>query len=135
MKTSSLISVRKVLLFSLFAEGVTAVALALSPGLVAQSIFGSTVEGAGIAYGRMLGVSLLALVIACWPSADLVSRPAVHALLVYNLLAAVYLGFFGVAQHYAGILLWPAIVEHALVVLLLARRAHGTRPATAVRRP
>ncbi|MGR4871117.1 hypothetical protein ACIPRI_19905 [Variovorax sp. LARHSF232] len=127
---TSLLSGRNVLLFSLVAEGATALALVLAPGLVAQLIFGSAVEEAGVAYGRLLGVSLLALVIACWPGADAVSRPALHAVVVYNLLAAVYLGLLGGAQHYAGLLLWPAVVEHALVALLLATRVYGARPET-----
>lgn len=126
-------SVRNVLVFSLVAEGATGFAVALEPGLVAQLIFGSGVAGAGVAYGRLLGMSLLALVIACWPSADVVPRPAVYAVLVFNLLAAVYLGCLGIAQGHAGILLWPAVVEHALVALLLAMLWRNARPATAMR--
>ena len=133
MKTASLISVRNLLLFSLVAEGATGLVVVLAPGLVAQLLFGSDVAGAGVAYGRLLGMTLLALVIACWPSADTVPRPAVHAVLAYNLLAAVYLAYLGVAQRPAGILLWPAVAEHALVALLLATRMRNARPATAAR--
>ena len=135
MKTASLISVRNVLLFSLVAEGATGLVVLLAPGFVAQLLFGSDVAGAGVAYGRLLGVSLLALVIACWPDVDAVRRPALHAVLAYNLLAALYLVYLGVAQRPAGILLWPAVVEHALVALLLAAHVHSARPATAVRQP
>jgi hypothetical protein len=135
MKTSSLICVRNVLLFSLVAEGATGLAVALAPGLVAQLIFCSDVAGTGVVFGRLLGVSLLALAIACWPSTDVVPRQVVHAVLAYNLLATVYIGYLGIAQHYAGNLLWPAVVEHALATLLLATRVHSARPATTVRQP
>ncbi len=96
------------------------------PGLLAQWILGSDVIGVGAAYGRLLGLSLLTLLIACWPGADAAPRPALHAVLAHNLLAAVYLTYLGAAQRPVGILLWPAVVEHALVALLLAK----ARPAT-----
>jgi hypothetical protein len=131
VKIASLVAARNVLLFSLVAEGTTGLVVVLAPGLVAQLLFGAEVVGAGVAYGRLLGMALLALVIACWPHADAVARPALHAVLAYNLLAALYLGWLGVAHRPAGILLWPAVAEHVLVALLLAARVRDTRPATA----
>jgi hypothetical protein len=92
-------------------------------------LFGSDVTGAGVAFGRLLGVSLLALAIACWPGAGAVSRPAVHAVVAYNLLAAMYLAYIGLMHRPGGILLWPAAAEHALVTLLLAMRMHRERVA------
>ena len=120
MKAAALLSARNVLLFSLVAEGATGLVVILAPGLVAQLLFGTEVAGAGVAYGRLLGMTLLALVIACWPRADAVPRPALHAVLAYNLLAALYLVWLGVAHRPVGILLWPAVAEHALVALLLS---------------
>jgi hypothetical protein len=129
--TAALVSARNVLLFSLVAEGATGLVVILAPGLVAQLLFGADVAGVGVAYGRLLGMTLLALVIACWPRADAVPRPALHAVLAYNLLAALYLIWLGVAHRPMGILLWPAVAEHALVTLLLATRMHDARPAAA----
>jgi hypothetical protein len=135
VNTASLISARNVLLFSLVAEGATGLVVALAPGLVAQLLFGSGVAGVGVAYGRLLGMSLLALVIACWPSASAaVQRPALHSVLAYNLLAAVYIAYLGAVQRPAGILLWPAVAEHTLVAILLASRMRNARPATTVRK-
>jgi hypothetical protein len=119
------------MLFSLVAEGATGLVVVLAPGLVAQLLFDAKVAGAGVAYGRLLGMTLLALVIACWPHAEVVPRPALHAVLAYNLLAAAYLVYIGIAHRPAGILLWPAVAEHALVALLLAARMRDARPATA----
>lgn len=118
----SVFSARNVLLFSLVAEGATAVVVGLAPGLVAPFVFGTDVTGAGVAYGRLVGVALLALVIACWPRGEVVPRAALHAVLVYNLLAALYLAWVGIAHRPAGILLWPAVAWHAVVTLLLAIR-------------
>ena len=119
------------LLFSLAAEGGVGIIVVLAPELVAPLLFGAEVTGAGVAYGRLLGMTLLVLVIACWPRADAVSRPALHAVLAYNLLAALYLAWLGVAHRPAGILLWPAVAEHVLVALLLAARMRDARPVAA----
>ena len=51
-----------------------------------------------------------------------------RAVLAYNLLAALYLAWVGVTHRPAGILLWPAVAEHALVALLLATRMRDVRP-------
>lgn len=126
-----LLSARNVLRFSLVAEGATGLAVILVPDLVAQLLFGAGVAGPGVAYGRLLGMTLLMLVIACWPRADTVPRAALHAVLAYNLLAALYLAWLGVVHRPMGILLWPAVAEHALVTLLLAVRLRDARPATA----
>jgi hypothetical protein len=131
VKTASLVTARNVLLFSLVAEGVTGLVVMLAPGLVAQLLFGAEVAGAGVAYGRLAGMALLALVIACWPRSEAVPRPALHAVLAYNVLAALYLVWLGVAHRPTGILLWPAVAEHVLVALLLATRMRDARPATA----
>jgi len=133
VRTASLVTARNVLLFSLVAEGATGLAVMLAPGLVAQLILGADVAGAGVAYGRLLGVSLLALVIACWPHGDGIPRPALHAVLAYNLLAALYLAWLGVAHHSMGILLWPAVAEHALVAALLGAGARRAGPSAAAR--
>ena len=119
------------LLFSLVAEGATALVVILAPGLVAHLLFGSDVAGAGVTYGRLLGMALLALVVACWPRTAAVPPAALDAVLAYNLLAALYLAWLGVAERPTGILLWPAVAEHALVTLLLAIRRRDGRPAPA----
>jgi len=133
VKPASVLSVRNVLLFSLVAEGATAVAAMLAPGLVAQLLFGLDVSGAGVAFGRLLGVTLLTLVIACWPDVATAggTRPGLRAILAYNALAAAYLAYLGVAHHPMGFLLWPAVAEHALVALLLAAGMQRARRAAA----
>ena len=121
MRTASLVTTRNVLLGSLTAEAITGATVALAPALLSRLLFGSAVAGAGATYGRLLGVTLIALVIACWPVAPEVPPAARRAVLPYNLLAAVYLAYLGIGTR-AGVLLWPAVAEHALVTLLLAAR-------------
>jgi hypothetical protein len=64
--------------------------------------------------GRIAGFALLALGWACWPSQEATEGGHVPlALLIYNLLVAVYLAYMGIGEELAGILLWPAV--HSLL--------------------
>jgi hypothetical protein len=118
---------RNVLLFSLVAEGVTALAVMAAPGLVVRLLFGAELSGAGISVARLLAITLLTLVIACWPGATAPSgtRAARNAVIAYNLFAGLYLAYLGVAQRRAGILLWPAVSEHVLVASALLYLGFG----------
>jgi hypothetical protein len=41
-------------------------------------------------------------------------------MLIYNALIALYLGYLGTVQHASGMLLWPAVLLHAVVAMSLA---------------
>jgi hypothetical protein len=114
------ITVRRVLTASAIAEAATGVVLALAPVLVTSLLFGADASRHWTPFGRVAGVALLALGLACWPGADVaVARtPAARAMLAYNPLIASYLVYLAAAG-VAGILLWPAVAEHAIVTLLL----------------
>ena len=49
---------------------------------------------------------------------------AIAALFTYNLFAGFYIGTLGVVGGFAGFLLWPACVLHAVLAFLLARPAY-----------
>lgn len=78
-------------------------------------------SGGGIPLGRVAGVALLGLGLACWPGRQAADggSPAFRAMLIYNALVALYLGYLGTVGHLGGLLLWPAAVLHAVVALLL----------------
>jgi hypothetical protein len=42
-------------------------------------------------------------------------------MLTYGTLAALYLAYVGVRGHGVGVLLWPAVVVHAILIILLLR--------------
>jgi hypothetical protein len=44
-----------------------------------------------------------------------------RALLIYNLLATIYLAYLGFSGQLVGILLWPAVAVHVLLSILLGR--------------
>jgi hypothetical protein len=61
------------------------------------------------------GIALIALGVACWPGTPLVG------MLTYNAAVTLYLVSVGVASGSTGMLLWPAVVLHAILTALLMR--------------
>jgi len=120
----------KTLAFLAVVEVGTGLVLMNDPVLVVTLLLGTEVSGAGALLGRILGVALLALGLACWPSRQRAERcsPAVRTMLVYNLLIALYLAHLGSVGHQGGMLLWTVVALHTVIALLLVRtwRAPGT---------
>ena len=105
-------------------EVATGVALIADPTFVVRVLLGAGLSAGGIAVGRVAGLGLLSLGLACWPSGDGASAQATWALFTYNLLVALYLGYLRLGGGFLGYLLWPAFALHALLALLLARPAY-----------
>ena len=102
-------------------EGATGLVLMIYPALVAYMLFGEDVAGAGEALSRVAGIALLALGVACWldRGAGNASARSTGAMLTYSLLVTIYLVYLGVVGRLAGILLWPAVVVHAVWIFLV----------------
>ena len=98
-------------------EAATGLGLIAVPALVVRLLLGAEISGASIVLGRITGVALLALGIACWfASYDIQNRAArglVSAMLLYNLGVAFILGAAGLQSQPVGIAQWPAVVLHA----------------------
>lgn len=107
-------------------EAATGVALIAVPGLVARLLLGAELSSSGIAVARVAGFGLLALGLACWSDGESVTRKSIRALVVYNLLAGVYLGYLRTGGGFVGFLLWPACAVHILLGLLLVRAAYSS---------
>ena len=110
-----------VLLVAAVGEIATGAALLFAPSLVGQLLLGAELGGIAIVVARVAGLALLALGIACWPGTPLL------AMLVYSASATVYLGWSGLAGSADGVLLWPAVLLHAILTALLARSWLATR--------
>jgi hypothetical protein len=115
-------------------EAATGLALAIHPPLLSHLLLGESVSGAGIALGRVAGFALLGLGWACWPGAQSAgaNTPALRGLVIYNLLTTLYLASVGIGGGSVGSLLWPAVVIHAVLTLLLGlawRAAVGVETA------
>jgi uncharacterized membrane protein len=101
----------------------TGLILLISPSLFGWLVLGNEFSKAGVALGRLAGIVLVSLAVACWPppGSKSTSLSTLRALLIYNLLATLYLVYLGIEQRVGGILLWPAAVLHATLLLLTIR--------------
>jgi hypothetical protein len=106
---------KNALSFAAVAEVATGLGLLIVPSLVGQLLLGEQLTGVAIPVARVAGIALIALGIACWPGPPLVG------MLTYSGAATLYLAYLGFAG-LSGILLWPAVVLHAILTALLA---HG----------
>ena len=116
-----LTSVQKILAFAAVIEIVTGLVLMIDPAIVAALLLGVDISGAAILLGRCFGITLLALGLACWPVRQLGEQgsPALLGISIYNVLIALYLGYLGTFGQMGGLLLWPGVVLHAAMALLL----------------
>jgi hypothetical protein len=110
---------KTVLSLAAIAEAVTGAVLLAYPPIVVRLLFGAEIAGAGEVLGRIAGVALIGLAVACWPNDS--RRSALHGMLTYSMLAMLTLFSVGVRGDLVGVLLWPAVVAHAILVLLILR--------------
>jgi hypothetical protein len=107
---------KKLLTLAAIAEAATGLVLLVVPSLVGRLLLGEELTGASIPVARVLGIALLALGVCCWPAST-----ALCGMLTYGALVTVYLAYLGLVGGFTGVLLWPAVVVHALLTALLAR--------------
>ena len=96
-------------------EAATGVALIAVPSLVGRLLFGTDLVGVAVPVAGVTGIALIAFGVACWPGTPLVG------MLTYSAAATLYLAYTGFAGGFAGILLWPVVVLHGILTVLLAR--------------
>ncbi len=109
----------KALVFAAFGEAATGLALLVVPSLVGRLLLGEDLAGIAIPVARVAGIALVALGIACWPG------PARIGMLTYGAAVTLYLAYLGLAGGVGGMLLWPAVVLHAILTVLLMRAPAG----------
>jgi len=112
---------RKVLMLAAVAEAATGLALLIVPSLVGWLLLGEELAGIAIPVARVAGLALIGLGVACWPGPPLVG------MLIYTASVMLYLAYIGYAGEYSGSLLWPAVVAHAVLAVLLTRQAASDR--------
>ncbi|WP_425536802.1 hypothetical protein [Ensifer adhaerens] len=111
----------RVLDVAAFGEIATGLALVILPSFVGQVLLGEALSGAAIPTARVAGIALIALGVACWRSSGLLG------MLIYSVAVAVYLALFGLTTSSAGVLLWPAVVIHVVLSILLLRSRSKVR--------
>jgi hypothetical protein len=105
---------KKVLTIAAVAEAATGLALIVVPSLVGRLLFGADLVGVANPVGRVAGIALLALGVACLPSCT-----PLYGMLTYSLLVTAYLFYLAIRAEWAGPLLWPVVVLHIILTLLL----------------
>jgi hypothetical protein len=111
-------------------EVLTGAGLVVAPSLLARLLFGSELNPAGEATGRISGLVMLCLAAGCWPrGSEAGSAQALAPLLALSVLATLYLVTIGLAGTTVGVLLWPAAAAHAVLAILLARAWMKARAA------
>jgi len=102
-------------------EAATGLGLIAVPAIVVRLLLDAEMSGATIPLGRVAGVALLALGVACWLACDdtqtRAARGLVSAMVLYNLGAVIILGSAGLGSQSVGIALWPAVILHAAMAL------------------
>ena len=110
---------KKALLLAALAEAGTGVILLAYPPIVVRLLFGVEIVGAGTIMSRLAGAALIGLGTACWPRNS--AFQPLNGMLTYSTLAMLYLTYIGIRGEFGGLLLWPAVVAHGILVVLLAR--------------
>ncbi len=114
-------ALRRLLAVVAAGEAIMGLTLVIFPSLVIRLLFGAEISGVGTVMSRVAGIALIGLGVACWPGPPLVG------MLIYSALAMAYLAYVGIGGVWIGPLLWPAVVLHAVLTLLLAREWFRSR--------
>ena len=133
MRAMRLLTRRRVLAAAAVLEIVTGLVLIIDPIVVVRLLLGADVSGQRTPLGRVAGIALLALGLACWPGDQTANGggPAFRAMLTYNVLITLYLAYLGIVGHLAGLLLWPAVAVHAALTVVLICASRGDPEARA----
>lgn len=118
----------RLLAFAAIAEAVTGIALIFCPLLVGRLLLGAEFSDVAVIAGRVAGIALIALGVACWPGGT--TSRALCGMLTYSVLVTFYLLYVAIRGESVGPLLWPVVAVHAVLSLLLARIWFKTRKNT-----
>jgi hypothetical protein len=121
---------KKLLALVAVLEALTGLVLIVCPSIVVKLLFSADIAGIAVVTSRFAGLALLALGVACWPYGS--ASRALCGMLTYGSLATLGLLYLALSGRWNGPLLWPAVLLHAVLTLLLERawfKPAGDRPA------
>jgi hypothetical protein len=102
------------LMFAAIGEAATGLALLIVPPLVVHVLLGPDLAVVDVPVARVAGIALVGLGISLWPG------PPALGMLVYSAAVTLYLAHLGF-NGLSGLLLWPAVVLHAILSIILGR--------------
>ena len=106
---------KRVLILAAVGEAATGAGLMILPTLVVRLLLGVELSGVALVITRVAGIALVALGIACWPG----RMNPFRGMLTYNVLMTAYLAWVAVQGEWVGPLLWPVLLLHVLMTILL----------------
>ena len=119
---------KSLLTITAIVEGVTGLALAFVPDLIVSLLLGTALtDPAAILIGRLAGVTLITIAIACWLSrTDTLSYVMAKVMLAYNIFSTTLLVYAVLVERIYGPGLWPAVLLHVglLVWCLSSLKSH-----------
>lgn len=101
-------------------EAAAGLALVVAPAIVARLLVGIDLAEMALPVARVAGIGLIGLAVACWPG------PPVLGMLIYSAGVTLLLSWLGAVAGLTGVLLWPAVVLHAVLSIVLARELLST---------
>ena len=131
-----------ILAIAAIAEAATGLIVLAVPSIAVRALFGIDIDGAAIITSRIAGVALIGLGVACWPGRVALVRAPVsranpgdniqqlYGMLTYSILVTLYLIGIGIRGAPLGPLLWPAVIVHAVLIILLVVRGFNLRKPT-----
>lgn len=121
MSETSTNRLRWILTFAAVVEIATGIALLVEPRIVIALLVGGNEPPQALPLGRVAGIAILAFGVACWPTRQRSDSgsPAFLSMLIYNVLIALYLAYLFIIGHLGGVLLWPAVLLHGVLALML----------------
>jgi len=112
---------KKLLKFTSVLETLLGAFLIIDPSLVLKLLFNMDSTASIIALSRLTGIVYFCFGIVCFPpneiSGNYNKSPVVRAMFLYNILAAIYLGYLKFVSGYDGRLLFPAVILHVLITI------------------
>jgi hypothetical protein len=109
---------RLLLTITALGEGVFGLLVLVYPPIAVQALFGLEIDGLGIIISRIAAVALIGLAVACWPG-RVPSRQQLYGMLTYSILVTLYLVRIGIRGAPVGPFLWPAVIVHVVLIVLL----------------
>ena len=118
---------RSIVIAAAWLEIVVGACFVAIPDLPCVLLFAVKPEGVATPLARFAGFGLLALGIACLPSATTASRRGVVGLFVFNVGVTTLFAWIGVATSFHGYLLWPVVILHGVIATALLPQTIATK--------
>ena len=122
---------RTAILLAALVEIIVGASFVLATNGQSQLVFGAPTEGTGSLFARLAGIGLIGLGLTCLPSNVAgTQRIAVRGLFIFNIAATIFFAWVGLATTFRGVVLWPVVVLHAVLAIVLALVLRATPHVT-----